>query len=75
MKQFTERQLQVRVEAHNECLDFILNGYTKRVDFTWQDSWFASFIHRDNGNKINITCTRHGYTISKNGRVVKHVRA
>lgn len=75
MKQFSEREIQVKVEAHNECLDLIANGYVKRVDFCWRDSWVVSLVHRGNGNKITLFWNRKGYRIVKNGKEIKSVRS
>lgn len=73
MKQFTEKQMQCKVEAHNECLDLIANGYIKRVDFCFGESWVVSMVHRENGNKITMFWNRRGYRLVKNGKEIKRV--
>lgn len=54
-----------------EYLDFLANGYVVRVKSESSVMFFASLIHRWNGNRITIRYRDEKARIEKNGKVVK----
>lgn len=62
-----------KVDAHNECVDLVLNGYEKVFEVTQSDWLFIKLRHRSNGNVITIDSKPNCMTIRKCKVIVKTI--
>lgn len=62
-----------KVDAHNECVDLVLNGYEKVFEVN-QNAWlFIKLRHHSNGNVITIDSKPACLTIRKCKVIVKTI--
>lgn len=62
-----------QVEVLREYLDLMQNDYIPLVACAVNKLWTISMKHRHNGNRIILKTSRFGYSIRKNGVMVKQV--
>lgn len=63
-----------QVDALQECIDLVKNGYMQRVASLQPSMWYVKYYHCRNGNTIIVKWVPGCMTIGKNGKVVKCVQ-
>lgn len=62
-----------QVDAQNECIDFIYNGYEEVFSVVQHDWWYFKLRHQRNGNVIIMDCKPAEIKIYKCKVLIKHI--
>lgn len=61
------------IQALNECLDFMQNGWTCVGDLSIDDNWIVSFRKPSTGERLTMRIYRESYAVWRNGVLKKIV--
>lgn len=62
-----------KVDAQQECIDFVRNGYQVVYSSFTDERWTVRFKHQCNGNKLFVHASAKAVRIVVNGNCVKSI--
>lgn len=62
-----------QVDALNECIDLVKNGYCQLFAIIQHDWWFYKYKHMKNGRILIVEWKPSGYQIREGKKVLKNV--